>query len=281
MLDSDLLRTFVAVADTQNFTKAGQIVGRTQSAVSVQMRKLEEMLGETLFDRGSRGVMLTRQGEKLLTRARRVVSLIDEAVQSMKEPGLIGLVRIGIPEEYGSSVLPAALRNFDLLHPGVEVVVSLGPSAKHIAALKAGQLDLAVVYEPGDKTRHEVLKNDATVWVTSRAHDTHLRSPIPVAMYTQEGWYRSQSLASLDRAGYDYRLSYLAEGSTGLIAGVQAGLGIGPLSRSRIPDDCRELTEAEGFSQIDDSNVVLRLPAAPISSATTGMANAIRKAFAF
>ena len=281
MLDSDLLRTFVAVADTQNFTKAGQIVGRTQSAVSVQMRKLEEQLGETLFDRGSRGVLLTRQGQTLLTRARRVVALLEEAAQSMKDPGLSGLVRIGIPEEYGSSVLPAALRNFDLLHPGVEVIVSLGPSAKHVAALTNGQLDLAVVYEPGEKTRHEILRNDATVWVTSRVHETHLRSPLPVAMYSSDGWYKLLSLAILDRAGYEYRLAYLAEGSTGLIAGVQAGLGIAPLSRSRIPDDCRELTEAEGFPLIDDSNVVLRLPSTRMSSATQGMANAIRKAFAF
>ncbi len=142
MLESELLRTFVAVADTQNFTKAGEIVGRTQSAVSIQMRKLEESLGETLFDRSPRGVALTRPGSQLLIRARRVIAMLDEAEVSIKGPNLRGLVRIGIPEEYGASILPTALRTFYAIHPGVEIVVTFGRSTSNAAALAKGALDI-------------------------------------------------------------------------------------------------------------------------------------------
>jgi DNA-binding transcriptional LysR family regulator len=279
MIESDLLRTFVAVADTKNFTKAGEIVGRTQSAVSIQMRKLEEGLGESLFDRNSRGVALTRQGTQLLTRARRIIALLEETVSSIRQPNLSGLVRIGIPEEYGSSILPQALRSFDTMHPGVEVVATFGRSAMNIAALANGLLDIAVVYEQGDHTRHEILRTDPTVWATSSVHETHLRRPLPVAMYTGESWCRTLALGSLDRFEHSYRISYLSDSSNGLVAGLRAGLGIAPLARSGIPEDCRELTSAEGFPVVDYSNVVLRFGSQPSNEAIQGMADAIRKAF--
>ena len=278
-LESDLLRTFIAVAETSNFTKAAERVGRTQSAVSMQIKKLEEGIGTPLFERGSRGVSLTRQGNTLLTKARRVVMLLDETAASMRQPSLSGVVRIGIPEEYGSSVLPRALRNFDQLHPGVEIIVNFGRSSVLIDALNGGRLDLAVVYEQGDYTTSEVLRTDPTVWVTSDIHETHLRSPLPVAMYSGVGWARTLSLALLDSLERDHRIAYVSDTSSGLVAAVQAGLGIAPLARAGIPPNCRELTLADGFSVIDHSNVTLRLNNRKGDDAITGMASAIREAF--
>lgn len=279
-LESDLLRTFIAVAETSNFTKAAEIVGRTQSAVSMQIKKLEESVGSALFERGSRGVNLTKQGTMLLTKARRVIMLLDETAASMRQPSLSGVVRIGIPEEYGSSVLPKALRNFDQLHPGVEIIVNFGRSAVLIDALNAGKLDLAVVYEQGDFTTSEVLRTDPTVWVTSDLHETHLRSPLPVAMYSGVGWARTLALALLDQIDKDYRIAYVSDTSSGLVAAVQAGLGIAPLARAGIPPNCRELTLADGFAVIDHSNVTLRINGRKNDQAISGMANAIREAFA-
>ncbi|TIV77760.1 MAG: LysR family transcriptional regulator, partial [Mesorhizobium sp.] len=120
-LDSDLLRTFVAVAETGNFTKAAEQAGRTQSAVSMQMKKLESMVGDSLFERGSRGVALTRRGGELIGNARRIVSLLDETAASMAAAPLGGPVRIGIPEEYGHAILSRALGAFSTRHPKVEV----------------------------------------------------------------------------------------------------------------------------------------------------------------
>jgi DNA-binding transcriptional LysR family regulator len=278
-LESDLLRTFIAVAETSNFTKAAELVGRTQSAVSMQMKRLEEIIGAALFERGSRGVSLTKSGHSLLVKARRVVMLLDETAASMRQPSLSGVVRIGIPEEYGSSVLPRALRNFDQLHPGVEIIVNFGRSSVLTDALNAGRLDLAVIYEQGDFTTSEVLRTDPTVWVTSEIHETHLHSPVPVAMYSGVGWARSMALALLDRMGKDYRIAYVSDTSSGLMAAVQAGLGIAPLARIGIPANCRELTVADGFDVVDYSNVTLRLNNRKGDPAISGMANAIREAF--
>lgn len=278
-LESDLLRTFIAVAETSNFTKAAEMVGRTQSAVSMQIKKLEDGIGCALFERGSRGVTLTKQGSTLLTKARRVIMMLDETAASMRQPSLSGVVRIGIPEEYGSSVLPRALRNFDQLHPGVEIIVNFGRSSVLTDALNGGKLDLAVVYEQGDFTTSEVLRTDPTVWVTSDIHETHLRSPLPIAMYSGTGWARTLSLALLDQFEKDYRMAYVSDTSSGLVAAVQAGLGIAPLARAGIPPDCRELTMADGYAVIDHSNVTLRLNNRKNNQAIAGMANAIREAF--
>jgi len=278
-LESDLLRTFIAVAETNNFTKAADLVGRTQSAVSMQIKKLEDGIGSALFDRGSRGVTLTRQGNTLLLKARRVVMLLDETAASMRMPGLSGVVRVGIPEEFGSSVLPRALRNFDQLHPGVEIVANFGRSAANIEALNAGRLDLAVAYEQGDYTTGDVLRTDPTVWVTSDLHETHLRSPLPVAMYSGVGWCKTEALATLKDLEGGYRIAYISDTSNGLLAAVQAGLGVAPLSRSTIPAHCRELTLEDGFALIDQSNVTLRVNNRMGDPAVTGMASAIREAF--
>jgi DNA-binding transcriptional LysR family regulator len=197
----------------------------------------------------------------------------------MRQPSLSGVVRVGIPEEYASSVLPRALRNFDQLHPGVEIIVNFGRSAVLIDALNGGRLDLAVVYEQGDFTTSEVLRTDPTVWVTSDVHETHLRSPLPVAMYSGTGWARTMALALLDNLEKDYRIAYVSDTSNGLMAAVQAGLGIAPLARAGIPPNCRELTLADGFAVVDHSNVTLRVNRRKGDLAISGMASAIREAF--
>ena len=122
-LDSDLMRAFLAVADTGSVTAAGDRIGRTQSAVSMQIRRLEESLGQPLFLRLPRGVELTPRGLQLLPYARRVTQLLDEAATALREKPLIGPVRIGIPDEYAETILPRALAAFSVRHPGVEVTV--------------------------------------------------------------------------------------------------------------------------------------------------------------
>lgn len=278
-LQIDWLRAFVAVVDAGSLSGAAPLVHRSQSAVSMQIKKLEDGIGSALFDRGSRGVTLTRQGNTLLTKARRVIMLLDETAASMRQPGLSGVVRVGIPEEFGSSVLPRALRNFDQLHPGVEIIANFDRSAANIEALNAGRLDLAVVFEQGDYTTGEILRTDPTVWVTSDLHETHMRSPLPVAMYSGAGWCKTEAMATLRTVVSGYRIAYISDTSNGLLAAVQAGLGIAPLTRSTIPPNCRELTPADGFALIDQSNVTLRVNNRRGDPAVTGMANAIREAF--
>ncbi|WP_139812559.1 LysR family transcriptional regulator [Ensifer aridi] len=281
-LDSDLLRTFLAVADTGNLTRAADAVRRTQSAVSMQIRKLENQIGLPLFERHSRGVVLTAQGRRLVDNARRIVALLDDTAAAMRLPVLDGSVRIGISEEYINSTLPKALGAFAAVHPGVEVTVQQGISMSNLAALEAGEIDIAVVFEPGGRTRNEVLMVDPTVWVTSDQHGTHERQPVPIATYTyvEGGWCDDLAMRSLKKRGIESRIAYVSRTSSGLIAAVVSGLAIAPLSRSAIPPGCRELTEEDGFGIIDMSNVVLRIRREDRSPTVDAMADAIRRAFA-
>lgn len=278
-LDSDLLRTFVAVAEASNFTKAAEQVRRTQSAVSMQIKRLEEMVGEPLFDRGSRGVSLTRKGLDLIQNARRIVSLLDETAASMRAEPLDGPVRIGIPEEYSYSILSRALGAFAKRHPKVEITVKYAHSASQMAALEAGELDLAVVFEWQDFSAGEILMLDPTVWVTSNLHLQHEERPLPVALYNRDGWCKDFALKSLEDRGHAYRVAYTSDTTGGLKLAVASGLAIAPVSRSNIPPDCRELTAADGFGDIDASNVVLHRAPGATSEAINGMAEAIREAF--
>lgn len=278
-LDSDLLRTFVAVAETGNFTKAAEHVNRTQSAVSMQIKRLEDMVGEMLFLRGSRGVALTRKGNELLSNARRIVSLLDETAASMSAPPLDGPVRIGIPEEYGHAILSQALGVFAKRHPQVEITVKYAHSASQMAALNAGELDLAVVFEWQNYSDGEVLMRDPTVWVTSDLHRVHEETPLPIAIYQNSGWCRDFAIKLLEQRNLDFRVAYTSDTSGGLRLAVTSGLAIAPISRSNIPAGCRELTAADGFGDIDSSNVVLHRNPSASSEAIDGMANAIREAF--
>ncbi|ASY58131.1 MULTISPECIES: LysR family transcriptional regulator [Sinorhizobium] len=280
-LDSDLLRTFLAVADTGNLTRAADAVRRTQSAVSMQIKKLEDLLGFPLFERHSRGVVLTAEGRRLVDNARRIVALLDDTAAALRQPALDGSVRIGISEEYINSTLPRALGAFAASHPNVEVTVQQGHSMSNLKSLDAGEIDIAVVFEPGGRTRNEVLMVDPTVWAVSDQHGTHERRPVPIATYTyyEGGWCDDLALRSLKKRGIDSRVAYVSRTSSGLIAAVVSGLAIAALSRSAIPHGCRELTEDDGFGIIDMSNVVLRTRPDHRSPTVDAMADAIRRAF--
>ncbi|MER9478241.1 LysR substrate-binding domain-containing protein [Mesorhizobium sp. M0494] len=278
-LDSDLLRTFVAVADTGNFTKAAERAGRTQSAVSMQMKRLEGMIGDSLFERGSRGVALTQRGGELIANARRIVSLLDETAASMVAAPLGGPVRIGIPEEYGHAILSRALGAFAKRHPQVDITVRYAHSGAQIAALAAGELDLVVVFEWQDLSGGEVLMHDPTVWVTSELHHMHEERPVPIALYNRAGWCKDFAIKSLEQRGLAYRVAYTSDTNGGLRLAVTSGLAIAPISRSNIPAGCRELTAADGFGDIDSSNVVLRRNPNASGEAIDGMEEAIREAF--
>lgn len=280
-LDSDLLRTFLAVADAGNLTRAADIVRRTQSAVSMQIKRLEDLVGLPLFERHSRGVVLTTDGLRLVDKARHIVTLLDDTATAMRQPALGGSVRIGISEEYINSTLPTALGAFAAIHPGVEVTVQQGTSMSNLADLEAGEIDIAVVFEPGGRSRNEVLMVDPTVWVTSDQHGTHMRQPLPIATYTyiEGGWCDDLAMKSLKRRDIESRIAFVSRTTSGLIAAVLSGLAVAPLSRSAIPPNCRELAEEDGFGIIDLSNVVLRTRPGTRSETIDAMAEAIRRAF--
>lgn len=278
-LDSDLLRTFLTIAETHSFTKAAEQLFRTQSAISMQMKRLEQLVGGALFERGSRGVELTRKGHELAGSARRIVSLLDDTAAQMTAAPLSGTVRIGIPEDFSYAVLARALAAFSKRHRNVEVDVWCGMSASNRAKLTSGQLDLAVVCEWTGVDEGEILLHDPSVWVTSDLYNTHEERPMPVALYMGGEWLH-YAKRSLDMMAIEHQVMYRADTTGGLLLAVQSGLAIAPLSRSNVPPGCRALSPAEGFAEIDSANVrLLRSPAA-LGPAVDSMAQAIRDAFA-
>ena len=278
-LDSDLLRSFLAVAETGSVTLAADRIGRTQSAVSMQIKRLEDSLSQPLFHRQPRGVSLTPRGEQLMPYARRVTRLLDEAATALREKPLDGPVRIGIPDEYAGTVLPRALAIFSERHPQVEVTVRCDFSASQNLELDMDRLDLAVTYDSSNISGEEVLCVDPTVWVTSVQHDQHLQSPLPIGMYIRSEWNRDFAIRSLDLAGIPWRAAFECDTSASLRIAARAGLAVSPLSRSTIPQGCRELNEADGFPLIDRARVILRRNPRGSSAAIDGLADTVREAF--
>ena len=278
--DSDLMRSFLAVADAGSVTAAADRLGRTQSAVSLQIKRLEDNLGQPLFDRMARGVALTARGEQLLPYARRVTALLEEAALALRVKPLVGPVRVGIPDEYFGTVLPRALAAFAERHPGVEVSVRCDHSEPQLQALTDDDLDLAVIYDWTYVAEGEILCIDPTVWVTSLTHAQHLRRPVPVAVYFRSQWSRDYAEHSLDRQGIDWRAAWSCDMAGGFRVAVTNGMAIAPLSRSTIPEGCRELTAEDGFPMVDNARVVLRRNPRGTSPAVEGMAEVLRAAFA-
>lgn len=278
-LESDLIRAFLAVADTGSITAAAEQVGRTQSALSMQIKRLEDSLGQALFSRLPRGVALTPRGAQLMPFARRVAQLLDEAATALREKPLIGPVRIGIPDEYAESVLPRALAAFNERHPAVEVTVRCDFTASQQTALDEDQLDLAVIYDSSHTAADEVLGIDPTVWVTSVGHAQHRENPVPVGMYIHSDWGKDFALRSLVQQSIGYRIAFECDTSASLRVAARTGLAIAPLSRSTIPEGCRELTAEDGFPIIDRARVVLRRNPRGTSDAIEGLAAMVRDAF--
>ena len=279
--DSDLMRSFLALAETGSVTAAAVRLGRTQSAVSMQLRRLEEVAGRPLFHRLPRGIALTEVGVNLLPYARQVADLLETARRTLHERPAETPLRLGLPPEYCETLLPRILARFEACHPQVGLTIRCDYSVPSITALEAGELDMAVVFDtvlqPG---QGELLALDPTVWVTSEVHGQHLRRPVPNATYLASDWCQTHMLGSLERRGIAYRPVFACDTTQGFWTAVRMGLAVVALARSTIPEGCRELTEEDGFPLVDASCVILRRRAGADGAALRTLATILRAAFA-
>lgn len=278
-LDLDLLRTFVAIVDAGGFTSAAQQVHRTQSAVSMQVRRLEVALDRTLFQREGRGVQLTPDGEALLGYARRLLKLHDEALAVLSRPDLTGLVRLGTPDDYVGRFLPDILVRFARAFPRVQVEVHCEPSVNLRRLLADDRLDLALITStPGAETG-EVLRREPTVWATAERHLAHEDDPLPLALFQSGCPFRDWALAGLQERGRPYRIAYTSASLTGILAAVTAGLAVTVLSRSILPAEVRPLRAEEGFPPLPPASITLHRGHA-VSAVAEGLAGYLREGFA-
>src|ERR1700726_4690682 len=181
LIDVDQLRSFIAIAETGSFTKAAEIVHKTQSAVSMQMKRLEERLDRPIFARDGRASKLTEDGERLLDYARRIVRLNVEALAAFSDTQLSGRVRLGVPDDYADRYLPEIMARFSRGYPGAELTVICEPSVDLIERIDANDLDLAIITHVQGQRPAETFRGERLLWVTSSRHPTHQQERVPLA----------------------------------------------------------------------------------------------------
>lgn len=250
-LDLDQLATFVAIADSGSFTRASETVHRTQSAVSMQMRRLEERIGKPLFERDGRLNRLTEDGDRLLAYARRLLQLNRETLAAFDETSLEGQIRIGMPDDYAERFLPEIMARFSRSNPRVEMSVVCEPTVNLAELVRRGQLDVAVVTKCDDVQSAEIVRTEPLLWVTSANHAVHEEPLLPTAFGRPTCAWRAQATAALERMGRPYRVLFTSWSATVILAAVQAGLAVSALAECALRPGMRVLTEADGFPPLD------------------------------
>ncbi|KFB11096.1 LysR substrate-binding domain-containing protein [Nitratireductor basaltis] len=248
-LDLDQLSTFLAIADTGSFTRAAEQVHRTQSAVSMQMRRLEERVGKTLFEKSGRTNRLTEDGERLLLYARRMMRLNRETLAAFDEEGLEGSVRIGMPDDYAEPFLPEIMARFARSNPRVELSVLCEPTSNLMQHVRQGNVDLALLT---DDVSAEIVRREPLLWVTSANHATHERDPIPMAVGRPTCTWRRHAYEALDAMGREYRTLFTSYSVTVITAAVLSGTAVAVLPECALRPGMRVLGERDGFQPLPD-----------------------------
>jgi DNA-binding transcriptional LysR family regulator len=268
MLDFDLLRSFVSVVDAGGFTRAGERVHRTQSTVSQQIKRLEETLGCPLFHRNGKAVALTEEGERLLSYARRILALAEEARDVVSRPTGDGIVRLGVTEDFGAYKLPELLSDFARARPGLRLDVRCDLSVKLQADLDRGELDLALLKRDLGERGGIAAWPERLNWVISREHaGDPARGSVPLAVFQQGCLYRNRAIHALEAAGRNWHIAYSSPNLVGVQAAVSAGLGVTILSDVAILPEHRVLKAQDGFPPVGNTELALVTTANP--SATT------------
>jgi DNA-binding transcriptional LysR family regulator len=265
MLDLDLLRSFVSVVDAGGFTRASERVHRTQSTVSQQIRRLESTLGRPLLERNGKRVIPTAEGERLLSYARRLLALAQEARDVVAQPSPDGVVRLGIPEDFGAYRLTRMLSKFARSRPTLRLDVRSELSVKLAADLERGDLDLALLKRETGTNGGLGAWPERLHWVTSRSHPLDARrDPVALAVFPQGCLYRNRAIHALEAAGRAWHIAYTSPNFASIQAAVSAGLGVSILPDVGILADHRVLKAKDGFAPV--VNTEQALLAAPNAS---------------
>ena len=278
-LPIESLRTFVSVIETGSFTRAGRVVGRSQSAVSLQIQRLESLCGASLLMRDSRAPILTRQGEILLETAREILALNDTCFEVMGDPFLSGSIRVGIPNDFATSILPQVLGRFAQAHPNVTLEVTCDLSATLGNHFESSDLDVMI----GIRTERTIAKptktwSEPVVWVAGANQTSENRSPLPLVVYPEGCRYRAAVLRALETANIPSRIAFSSSSLSGLQMAVKSGLGIMALSRSTVPEGLHPLPKSVQLPELGMVNIDLFARTDPPNAPAEQLARFIRQA---
>lgn len=262
LLDLDVLRTFVAISETANFTLAAERVFRTPSAVSMQIKKLEETLGCSVFRRDARSVTLTREGETLLTYARQLLSINNEVVSRFLLPEMSGVVRLGAPDDIGELMLPSILAHFASLYPTLAIDVTIESSTNLRKAVAENRLDLTLFnFVDGIKADpKEKVMSERLVWVGKKNGVACTKNPLPISVWNEGCLWRKRAIEELVKSGREFRIAYYCGHYMGQLAAIRADIAVAPVARFLVSDDMVVLGEREGLPDLGtyDLGMVMR-----------------------
>ncbi len=277
-LEIDLLRSFAVIAEVRSLSRAAERVGRTQSALSQQIKRLEEIVDQPLFQRTGRGVALTSPGERLLVHAQRILRLHDEAMADLCGTGLSGSIRFGCPDDYAAVFLPSLLRQFSSQHPHALVEVVCVPTPRLLEQLDKRAVDLAMVSLPlnaGD-TDDEIIRREQLVWIGSPELDAAHFDPLPLALSDPDTLDHIAACEALERAGRAYRVAYASSSLAGLTALVRSGQAFAVMTQTAVPPDLAILTGDPALPPLPAVGITIKFARKRPSLLTAAFAEHIR-----
>ncbi|MDQ1717910.1 MAG: hypothetical protein QOE71_2001 [Pseudonocardiales bacterium] len=277
MYDPELLRTFLAVAQSLSFTQAAQRLGLRQPTVSQQIRKLEDTVGRTLFIRDTRSVALTADGEAMAGFARSILAAHQQAVSYFTGSGLAGRLRLGVTDDLALTQVPRILRDFRQQYPRIDLELTVAPSANLQRRLESGHLDLAFIKNPAGPLdpRGKLVRRDRLLWAAISGTKVEPDRPVPLVVYQAPSFSRSIAVEALEAAGRSYRVTCTVRGVNGVLAAVRAGLGIAVVAGSLFPSDFVELPATGGLPELGEMDLVLlrrdRSTSGPVEALTAAV----------
>ena len=257
MFDPALLRTFVAVAETLNFTRAGELLDLSQPTVSQQVRKLELAAGRQLVARDTRAVSLTDNGDAMLGFARSILAAHDEAAAYFTGSAMRGRLRFGSADDLALTQLPQILRDFRQLYPQINLELTVNQSGALARRLKAGQLDLVYIKQEPDQPEGRVVRRERLVWVAHKSLQLEPDQPVPLIVYQAPSLSRTAAIRSLEDAGRTWRITCNVREINGVLAALRAGIGVAVFPQSLIPADLVQVTNAFELPQLGDVDFAL------------------------
>jgi DNA-binding transcriptional LysR family regulator len=279
-LDTALIRTFVTVADKASMTAAANALHLTQGAVSQQIKRLEEVFGCSLFERDRRGLRLTRPGERLFGKSKRLLSLNDEILGEMAISAVAGEVRLGVPYDLVGTMLAPMLKTYAETYPQVEISLVCASSPELAAALAAGTIDLAVIEEPVGQSAGECLAIDRLVWVGAKGGIARRKRPLPVSMVADTCAFRPAVLAALNEHGLVWRTVFENGNLDATTATVRSDLAVTTWLASTVPADLDILSADPELPALPNFSINLHLPKHGIGPAAQEFAACIRDGLA-
>jgi DNA-binding transcriptional LysR family regulator len=257
-LDPDLLRAFIAVAEHRSFTDAAASLNRTQSAVSTQIKRLEDQLGLKLFVRSTNRVNLSVAGEGLVNYARRILSLGEEAIQRLRQHEAAGRVRMGVMDDYGSLLMPSILKAFYNSYPGIELHMETGLTSGMVGRVGKA-FDVVIAMHARGEESGELLRLERAVWAGSPELDVRHLSPLPVALYPNGCLFRDWAIAALDRTARRWRIAFISHSLAAVEAIAAQGLAVTVVKEAMLPRSLRTLGTEDGLPALPTAEIRLHV----------------------